>query len=313
MSNSSLVNYTLISPNKTVKRNHKIDTITIHCMSGQLTAEGCGSVFANSSAKASSNYGIGKDGKIGMYVEEKDRSWCSSNAANDHRAVTIECASDNKHPYAVNDKVYESLIKLCVDICKRNGIQKLIWSDTKSDRVNHKNGCNMTVHRDFANKACPGDYLFNKMGEIADKVNKQLSQSFTPGWNQDSVGWWYVYDNGTYPINTWKKMGAIWYYFDANGYMAHDEFVKSSDYNTNGLLYWVDSEGAWDNKSYKWKSNNKGWWIESVTGGWWAKSEWQKIDGKWYYFDKNGYMVTGKVKIGLKYYYFNSDGSWIEK
>ena len=109
-----------------------------------------------------------------MYVEEKDRSWCSSNAANDHRAITIEVASDTKHPYAVNDKAYAALIDLCVDICKRNGIQKLVWSTNKSDRVNHKNGCNMTVHRDYANKSCPGDYLYERHGAIAQAVNARL-------------------------------------------------------------------------------------------------------------------------------------------
>ena len=135
-SNSPLVNYTKISPNKNVNRNHKIDTITIHCVVGQCSVETIGNVFAPKSRQASSNYGIGPDGRIGMYVEEKDRSWCSSSASNDHRAVTIEVASDRKEPYAVTAKAYESLINLVVDICKRNGISKLVWSTNKSDRVN---------------------------------------------------------------------------------------------------------------------------------------------------------------------------------
>ena len=175
--NSSLISYTRISPNKTPNRNHKIDTITIHCVVGQLTVESLGNVFSNTSRSSSCNYGIGKDGRIGMYVEEKDRSWCSSNAANDHRAITIEVASDTTHPYAVNDVVLASLINLCTDICKRNNIKKLVWSTNKNDRVNHLNGCNMTVHRDFANKSCPGDYLYNKHGYIADEVNKKLGVS----------------------------------------------------------------------------------------------------------------------------------------
>lgn len=125
MSNSPLVSYTRISPNRTSPRNHKIDTITIHCVVGQCSVESLGAVFAPKERQGSSNYGIGKDGRIGMYVEEKDRSWCSSNSANDNRAITIECASDTKHPYAINDKVYKSLIELCADICKRNGIKEL--------------------------------------------------------------------------------------------------------------------------------------------------------------------------------------------
>lgn len=179
MSNSPLVDYTRTSPNKNSPRNHKIDTITIHCVVGQCTAETLGNIFAPTSRQASSNYGVGTDGKIGMYVEEKDRSWCSSNAANDNRAVTIEVASDTKHPYAVNDRAFAALLDLVTDICKRNGIKKLVWSTKKADRVNHKNGCNMTVHRDYANKSCPGDYLYNRHGEIAAEVNRRLGVADT--------------------------------------------------------------------------------------------------------------------------------------
>lgn len=179
MSNSPLVDYTRISPNKNSPRNHKIDTITIHCVVGQCTAETLGNIFAPTSRQASSNYGVGTDGKIGMYVEEKDRSWCSSNAANDNRAVTIEVASDTKHPYAVNDRAFAALLDLVTDICKRNGIKKLVWSTKKADRVNHKNGCNMTVHRYYANKSCPGDYLYNRHGEIAAEVNRRLGVADT--------------------------------------------------------------------------------------------------------------------------------------
>ena len=174
MSNSKLISCTLISPNKNSPRNHKIDTITIHCVVGQCSAERIGEIFKLTSRQASSNYGIGYDGRIGLYVDEADRSWCSSSAANDNRAITIEVASDTKHPYAVNDKAYAALLDLVEDICRRNGIKKLVWSTSKDDRVNHKNGCNMTVHRDYANKACPGDYLYNRHGEIAAEVNRRL-------------------------------------------------------------------------------------------------------------------------------------------
>ena len=177
MSNSPLVSYTKISPNKSNPRNHKIDTVTIHCVVGQCSVETLGNVFAPTSRQASSNYGIGYDGRIGMYVEEKDRSWCSSNAANDNRAITIEVASDTKEPYAVNAKAYAALIDLLVDICKRNGIKELVWSTNKADRVNHKNGCNMTVHRDYANKSCPGTYLYERHAQIASEVNKRLGST----------------------------------------------------------------------------------------------------------------------------------------
>lgn len=174
MSNSTLVTYTRISPHKTPSRSHAIDTITIHCIVAQWTAkQGC-DYFATTSAQCSSNYIVGKDGSIGLAVEEKDRSWCTSSSANDNRAVTIEVASDRTHPYAVTDKALEALIELVADICKRNGIKKLVWSTNKSDRLNHRNGCNMTVHCDYANKSCPGEYLYSRHGYIAEQVNKKL-------------------------------------------------------------------------------------------------------------------------------------------
>lgn len=172
--NSSLVNYTRISPNRTRNRNHAIDTITIHCVVGQCSVETLGSVFAPTSRQASSNYGVGTDGRIGMYVEEKDRSWCSSSASNDHRAVTIEVASDTYAPYAVNSKAYASLINLVADICKRNGIKELKWKADKS-LIGQINKQNMTVHRWFASTSCPGDYLYSRMGDIASKVNAKLN------------------------------------------------------------------------------------------------------------------------------------------
>ena len=176
MSNSSLIDYTKISPNKTSPRNHVIDTITIHCVVGQCSVETLGNIFSPTSRKASSNYGIGPDGRIGMYVEEKDRSWCSSSSSNDNRAITIECASDTIYPYAINDKVYESLINLCTDICKRNNIKELKWKADKS-LIGQPDKQNMTVHRWFAATACPGDYIYNRLGDIADKVNAKLGVS----------------------------------------------------------------------------------------------------------------------------------------
>ena len=179
MSNSPLVDYTKISPNRTSPRNHKIDTITIHCVVGQCSVEVLGDVFAPVSRKASSNYGVGVDGRIGMYCEEKDRSWCSSNSANDNRAITIEVASDKTHPYAINDKAYKALVELCADICKRNGIKELKWKADKS-LIGQPDKQNMTVHRWFANKACPGDYIYNRLGQIAAEVNTKLNVSSSP-------------------------------------------------------------------------------------------------------------------------------------
>lgn len=180
MSNSSLIGYTRLSPNKTSPRNHEIDTITIHCAVGQLTAKRIldMSHFVTYNAKkgSSCNYAIGCDGSIGMGVEEKDRSWCSSSPSNDHRAITIEVASDTFAPYKVTDAAYNALIKLLVDICKRNNIKELKWKGDKS-LIGKTDVQNMTVHRWFAAKECPGDYLYNLHGQIAKEVNSFLLPS----------------------------------------------------------------------------------------------------------------------------------------
>ena len=179
--NSPLVTYTNLTKNKST-RKHKIDTITIHCIVGQWTAkQGC-DYFATTDRECSSNYVVGKDGSIGLSVEEKYRAWTSggpnkvngiSGSENDHRAVTIEVASDKSSPYAVTDEAYEALIKLVADICKRNGIKELKWKADKS-LVGQIDKQNMTVHRWFANKSCPGDYLYERHADIAEKVNTIL-------------------------------------------------------------------------------------------------------------------------------------------
>jgi hypothetical protein len=175
--NSSLVVYTKLSPNNSGQRTHAIDRITPHCVVGQCTAEGLGDWFYPSSTQASSNYGIDKNGRVGMYVEEKNRSWCSSSNANDQRAVTIECASGTAEPYEMNDAVYQTLIKLCTDICKRNGKKKLLWLADKDKTLNYTPAADemvLTVHRWFANKSCPGTWLYSRLGDLAAKVTAAL-------------------------------------------------------------------------------------------------------------------------------------------
>lgn len=176
--NSSMVSYTKLSPNHSGQRTHEIDRITPHCIVGNITVELLGEIFEPKERQASSNYGIGLDGKVGMYVEEKNRSWCSSSNANDQRAVTIECASDTKEPYAFKDIVYQTLIKLCIDICKRNGKKKLLWLGDKEKTLNYQPKSHemvLTVHRWFANKSCPGNWLMARMDDLAAKVTVGLS------------------------------------------------------------------------------------------------------------------------------------------
>lgn len=175
--NSSMVVYTKLSPNNSGQRTNSIDRITPHCVVGQCTAEGLGDWFYKSSTQASSNYGIDRDGRVGMYVEEKNRSWCSSSSANDQRAITIECASDTTEPYAFKDVVYQKLITLCVDICKRNGKTKLLWFGDKDKTLNYEPKSDemvLTVHRWFANKSCPGSWMYARMGDLAEKVTAAL-------------------------------------------------------------------------------------------------------------------------------------------
>lgn len=173
MSNSSLVNHVHLSPNYTAMSNKKNEVIVIHHMAGKLTVEQCGNVFAPASRKASSNYGVDGDGRIGLYVEEKNRSWATSSKACDSKAITIEVANSVVGGnWAVSDKALFSLINLCVDICKRNGIKQLNYTGDKRG--------NLHMHRWYAATGCPGEYLGSKFPYIASEVNKRLNGNTTP-------------------------------------------------------------------------------------------------------------------------------------
>lgn len=223
--NSSMVSYTKLSPNHSGQRTHSIDRITPHCVVGQCSVETLGNIFLPASRQASSNYGIGVDGRVGMYVEEKNRSWCSSSNANDQRAVTIECASDTKSPYAFKDAVYQTLIKLCVDICKRNGKKKLLWLGDKTKTLNYSPKADemvLTVHRWFANKSCPGDWLYARLGDLASKVTASLAYSSKPAASTGKVkaGNLVTITGGTYyggkAIPAWVKK-LKWYVLEVSG------------------------------------------------------------------------------------------------
>ena len=181
--NSPLVSYTKFSPNHSGQRTHSIDRITPHCVVGQCSVETLGSIFLPTSRQASCNYGIGADGRVGMYVDEKNRSWCSSSNANDQRAITIECASDTAEPYAFKGVVYQKLIELCTDICKCNGKTKLLWLEDKTRTLNYTPASDemvLTVHRWFANKSCPGNWMYARMGDLASTVTAALGGDVKP-------------------------------------------------------------------------------------------------------------------------------------
>lgn len=256
--NSELVAVKKLSPNHSGKRTHSIDRISPHCVVGQCTAEGLGDWFGKSSTKASSNYGIDRNGRVGLYVEEKNRSWCTSSNSNDQRAITIECASDTREPYTMNNKVYETLIKLCTDICKRNGKKKLLWLGDKTRSLNYTPKSDemiITVHRWFANKSCPGDWLYSRLGDVAKRVTANLNstQPSTTGSTQVPFTVKVLISNlnyrsepsmngqvkgqtgkGTFTIievnNGWGKLksGVGWIYLNNTSYCVAEKSVSTS-------------------------------------------------------------------------------------
>ena len=253
--NSPLVSYTKLSPNHSGERTHVIDTITIHTMAGDLSIQTCGALFADPNRQASSNYGIDSNGNIAMYVEEKNRSWCSSNKANDQRAVTIEVASINTTDFRPSDKAYNSLIILVADVCRRNDIPKLLWKADKS-LIGKVDQQNMTVHRWFSAKACPGEWLYAHMGEIANAVNKILSTTeqtgvtdpeYTEGNSTDvktsiEVKMWNALDK--IGLNDYAKAGVIGNIFAESGLVANNlqnSFEGKFGYTDNEYTEAVDS------------------------------------------------------------------------
>lgn len=281
-SNSPLVSYTKLSPNHSGQRTHSIDRITPHCVVGQLSAESICGCFASTSRQASCNYGIGKDGKISLCVEEKNRSWCSSSNANDQRAITIECASDKSEPYAMNSAVYASLIKLCTDICQRNGKRKLLWLGDKNKTLNYAPASDemvLTVHRWYANKSCPGDWLYARLGDLAEKVTAALNDS--PGLQAADL------ENLT-RAETVAKIGPL---FTANqkttGILAcvsMAQFILESSYGSSELAR---------------KANNCFGMKTSFSGNSWPNSVW---DGKSVYTKK-----TQEQNAEGSYVMFNAD------
>ena len=272
--NSPMVVYTRLSPNHSGQRTHSIDRITPHCVVGQCTAEGLGEWMVQKSTQASCNYGIDKDGRVGLYVEEKNRSWCSSSNANDQRAITIECASDTTEPYAFRDIVYQTLIKLCVDICKRNGKNKLIWFGDKDKTLNYtpKSGeMILTVHRWFANKSCPGNWMYARMGDLASKVTAQLSGSSSGGGSTTKGTQASVLKNLS-EADAIKKVGSL---FTAD--------MKKSGILASVSLAQFILESGYGKSELAQNANNIFGMKKSLSGNTWAGSTW---DGKSVYTKK---------------------------
>lgn len=166
MGYSNLVEYVRLSPNCTKPRTQKINAIVIHHMAGNATVENCGAGFADPARRASSNYGIGTDGRVACYVEEENRAWTTGNASIDHRAITIEVANCSGEPdWKVSDQALEATIALCADICHRYGFRLNYTGDKKG---------NLHMHKWYQATNCPGPYLGSKFPYIAEEVNRRL-------------------------------------------------------------------------------------------------------------------------------------------
>ena len=168
--NSPLTEYVFLSPNADFPREGTIQKITIHHMAGDLSLENLGVSFSNKDRRASSNYAIDSQGRVALYVEEQNRAWTSSSPENDHQAVTIEVANDElEGDWHVSDATFNTLIELCADVCRRNGIDRLVFTGDETG--------NLTTHKMFnPDTQCPGPYLEGKMEEIAGRVNERLAQ-----------------------------------------------------------------------------------------------------------------------------------------
>ena len=239
---STLVSGVMWSPNYTAQRQYKIDTIIIHCMAGTYDAKRCGQLFADPKKKASSHYGISSNGEIWQYVPEKYRAWTTggdkvcngwTGAQYDHRAVTIEVSNTtlkNTNPaYQVSAEAMQSIIALCEDICRRNGMPQLLWANNPK-LVGDASKQNMALHRWFASKSCPGDFLVMCMANIALAVNQRLMApagyilngfDYSPVFNPE-------YYSNKYPdlkAAFGDNAQALWLHFQNNGM---NEFRRAS-------------------------------------------------------------------------------------
>lgn len=285
MSNSALVTYTKLSPHYDSREGTPITDITIHHMAGNLTVYQCGEVFQT--REASAHYGIDGEGRIGQYVDEKYASWANANAASNRRSVTIELANDeiggNWH---VSDTAIERCIDLCVDICRRNGIDLVYTGDTSGT---------LTRHNMFYATACPGPYLQSMFPYIESEVRKRLNMK--NGWLKED-GKWYFYKNNKKLKNAWAQDKAgLWYWLGEDGAMVTSKLIE-----WKGNQYYLNSSGVM--ASAEWVKFAKGWrWF--AKNGKLIKAKWIRYKNNMYYLKPDGYMQTGSADVPCK---FAADG-----
>lgn len=277
MSNSSLVDYIKMSPHYDSREGTPITDITIHHMAGNLTVYQCGEVFQT--REASAHYGIDGEGRIGQYVDEKYASWANANAASNRRSVTIELANDeiggNWH---VSDTAIERCIDLCVDICRRNGIDLVYTGDTSGT---------LTRHNMFYATACPGPYLQSMFPYIESEVRKKLNMK--NGWLKED-GKWYFYKNNKKMKNAWAQDKAgLWYWLGEDGAMVTSKLIE-----WKGNQYYLNSSGVM--ASAEWVKFAKGWrWF--AKNGKLIKAKWIRYKNNMYYLKPDGYMQTGSADV----------------
>ena len=282
MSNSPLVTYTKLSPHYDSRDGVKITDITIHHMAGNLTVYQCGEVFQT--REASSNYGVDSEGRVGLYVDEKYASWANGNFASNQRSITIEVANDTiGGDWHVSDTALAKTIELCADICRRNGINKLIFTGDTSG--------NLTAHRMFMATTCCGDYLYSKLPYIAQEVNKRLNMK--EGWIKED-GYWYFYKDGKMVKNNWAQdKEGKWYWLGEDGKMITSNMIE-----WKGNKYYLKSDGAM--ASSEWIKFKSGWRYFIKNGK--MKKGWLKYKSNMYYLKKtNGIMVTGEARLLCKF------------
>ena len=204
MSNSKLVTYTKLSPNYSAGRVD-VRAIVVHYVCGACSVYTLGEIFAPTSRRASSNYGVDLEGRVGMYCEEKNRSWCSSSSWADNRAITIEVS--NFADGSVSAKGWRKLVDLMVDICERNGIKDFRYTGTTEGQL--------WAHRWFGNTDCPGAWLYARFPQLAEEVNARLHKEHPDVLTVD--GWW--------GRNTTRKLqevlgtvadGEVWHQWPGN-------------------------------------------------------------------------------------------------
>lgn len=289
MSNSSLVTYTRLSPHYDSREGTPITDITIHHMAGNLTVYQCGEVFQT--REASANYGIDGEGRVGLYVEEKYASWANANKPSNQRSITIELANDQVGgDWHVSDTAIEKCIELCVDICKRNGIDLVYTGDTSGT---------LTRHNMFYATACPGPYLQSKFPYIEKEVRRRMSMK--NGWYKENGSWYFYKDNK--PIkNAWAQDSkGLWYWLGKDGKM-----VKSDLITWKGDKYYLKSDGVM--ASNEWIKFGNGWRFFNKNGK--MRIGWLKWKSNFYYLDSKGYMVTGGRNVPCT---FDSDGKLVVK